>query len=889
MTVHTKKTGRYTTIRRAVLMGLIGLLWLTAVPAFGQESDSGSASGPIRRFGLFVGTNDGGSSRQELRWAVSDAIKLSRVLSEVGGILPGDGVVLENPGKRNVEQTFTRLSRIIDESSEDSRRVEFVFYYSGHSDETGLLLGDEHFAYQELRENINSVDADVSIAILDSCASGAFTRTKGGVRTQPFLLDDSSSMSGHAFITSSSADELAQESDRIEASFFTHYMVSALRGAADHSGDRKVTLNEAYEYAFNETLSVTSSSLSGPQHPSYNINLSGSGDLVLTDLSNPVSSVVLDEEIAGRVYVKNGRRNIVAEINKPADKILEIALDPGIYHLELSDSSGSAWNHSFNLSYRSQKFLVAGDFYPLEQEQNRSRGGSPSEPFMDEDTEIAQSSEGARAVPAPYDDVTNADGSTSPAPSASDESSGDNSGRPSGEDDFFAVEDDFFTTEEDFFSDKDDFFSETTPSTEAAQPEPDESGNRKEPETGLKTGSKTAGGIEKTPADETVSPRPVTLSYHPFYVSAVPGISYPVMEGRSVQSTFAYSPLILDLGGLAGLASAGIFTTLYENSSGVMSSGIGNVSRRNFTGVQSAGIFNTAEGSITGVQTAGVFNTSMERSSAAQVAGVFNVADEPLSGAQLAGVFNTADHQMNGVQAAGVFNSTGLMNGVQVAGVFNGSRRINGAQLSTVNITEDGAGAQIGVLNIARGEMKGIQLGVINISNDLYGIPIGLFSWVKKGIHDIGWWVENDTHHFLGIANGSRNFYTTLYGGILPVNGVDQLEDLTMGFGWGTRLKFRPLYADLEISIRRGSVGDNANQRLASIFDPENRYTYPSAKAVVGLQFLGMGFYMGVNADLELEPGLTGGYSQYNGPGGGSYEIPGFGTVHNRFTLGFRL
>ena len=45
--------------------------------------------------------------------------------------------------------------------------------------------------------------------------------------------------------------EAAQESDRICASYFTHYLVSGFRGAADLSGDGKVTLNEAYQFAFN--------------------------------------------------------------------------------------------------------------------------------------------------------------------------------------------------------------------------------------------------------------------------------------------------------------------------------------------------------------------------------------------------------------------------------------------------------------------------------------------------------------------------------------------------------------------------------------------------------------------------------------------------------------
>ena len=63
----------------------------------------------------------------------------------------------------------------------------------------------------------------------------------------------------HAYLTSSSEDEASQESDQIGSSFFTHYLVSGLRGAADASDDDLVTLEEVYRYAREETLTRTAS------------------------------------------------------------------------------------------------------------------------------------------------------------------------------------------------------------------------------------------------------------------------------------------------------------------------------------------------------------------------------------------------------------------------------------------------------------------------------------------------------------------------------------------------------------------------------------------------------------------------------------------------------
>ena len=179
-------------------------------------------------------------------------------------------------------------------------------YYSGHADEQGLLLGDDRYSYRTLRDRLDEIPADVRIAVLDACASGAFTRIKSGKPRPAFLVDESADMRGHAFLTSSAATEAAQESDRIRASYFTHYLVSGFRGAADLSGDGKVTLNEAYQFAFTETLGRTVDTKGGAQHPSYDISLSGTGDVVMTDLRQTTATLVLAEELDGRFFVRNG-------------------------------------------------------------------------------------------------------------------------------------------------------------------------------------------------------------------------------------------------------------------------------------------------------------------------------------------------------------------------------------------------------------------------------------------------------------------------------------------------------------------------------------------------------------------------------------------------------
>jgi hypothetical protein len=223
------------------------------------------------------------------------------------------------------------------------------------------------------------VEADVRIAVLDACASGAITRLKGTRRRRAFLVDESSEMRGYAFLTSSSEDEVAQESDRIGASFFTHYLVSGLRGAADMSGEGRVTLNEAYQFAFNETLGRTTETQAGAQHPSYDINLSGTGEVVMTDIRETSAVLVLGDDLTGRFFVRDANERLVVELYKPRGRSVELGLEPGTYSVRCETDSGSSISAAA-LQEGSPFVLSAQHFTPTTQEPVVTRGGAGIDP-----------------------------------------------------------------------------------------------------------------------------------------------------------------------------------------------------------------------------------------------------------------------------------------------------------------------------------------------------------------------------------------------------------------------------------------------------------------------------------------------------------------------------
>ncbi|KIG14760.1 hypothetical protein DB30_06346 [Enhygromyxa salina] len=369
-------------MRRALERLLLALIAVVGCWAVGLDAAQAADPTPstVRRFALLVGANDGGGDRELLRYASTDAAMLSKALIELGGLDKGDRVVLDNPHPAALEQGFADIGAKIRQAHKAGERVQFVFYYSGHSDEAGLLLAGVHVDYKRLRALIDKVPADVRIGILDSCSSGAFTRFKGGKKQAPFLVGSSAEVQGHAYLTSSSADEAAQESDRIGGSFFTHFLVTGLRGAADFDGDRRVTLNEAYRFAFDETLARTETTSGGPQHAAYDIQLAGTGDLVMTDLRKTSAKLEISGAVSGRIYVRDRRGNLVAELFKPKGAgPITLALEPGNYAITIDDGHNL---HRAEVEVRSGKTetLEVAGLVGIPLEGTRLRGDPVADP-----------------------------------------------------------------------------------------------------------------------------------------------------------------------------------------------------------------------------------------------------------------------------------------------------------------------------------------------------------------------------------------------------------------------------------------------------------------------------------------------------------------------------
>lgn len=302
---------------------------------------AGAFAADVHRWAVVVGANEGLPSDEPLMYAESDAERVERVLEDLGDVRSEDIVRLHHVDAARVRDAFAELARRVERRRTPGDEALLFVYYSGHGGTDGLRLAGTELPFAELTALLASVPVDVRVLVVDACQSGELTRLKGAVPAEPFEIhaEDRLDTEGMAIIASSSLGEDAQESDRLQGGVFTHHFLAGLKGAADASDDKRVTLTEAFRYGYVETVRSTSKARF-VQRPSFGFQLSGRADLVLTRVEDPGRNAVLALAGEGRwlVFEGPGEGDLVAELSVQDDTLLSVA--PGAYLLRHRDARG---------------------------------------------------------------------------------------------------------------------------------------------------------------------------------------------------------------------------------------------------------------------------------------------------------------------------------------------------------------------------------------------------------------------------------------------------------------------------------------------------------------------------------------------------------------------
>src|SRR5262249_20124774 len=122
------------------------------------------------------------------------------------------------------------------------------------------------------------------------------------------------------------------ESDQLRSGYFTHHLLVGMRGAGDLNGDGAVSIDEAYRYAYHQTLLATAETAVGGQHVSLEVDLKGHGEVPLSFPRAATAAIVLPAALEGQTLVEDRKaRAVIAETFKAKGAAVRIAIAPGDY------------------------------------------------------------------------------------------------------------------------------------------------------------------------------------------------------------------------------------------------------------------------------------------------------------------------------------------------------------------------------------------------------------------------------------------------------------------------------------------------------------------------------------------------------------------------------
>jgi hypothetical protein len=332
---------------RKLFLTLIPLFIATIFAPAQARADKSAAlvEARPRAYAILVGNNAGGPGQSDLRFAEEDAARILEVLSELGGYDLQPSSLLLSPSPTELWNRFESVQLQLERDRGAGVESLLFFYYSGHARSSAIDLGPQQVALVDLRKRIESMPAALRIVILDACQSGAISRVKGASPAVDFSTNSVAglTMRGLAIMASSTGAELSQESDSLQGSYFTHHLVAGLRGVADKNEDGSVSLSEAYEYAYANTLLATALSAVGKQHVTLETDLQGKGDVALTRPASADAKLRLPKDMQGELTIAHSKsKSVLAEIQKVSGKATTIAFPPALYTVLLREGKHHA-------------------------------------------------------------------------------------------------------------------------------------------------------------------------------------------------------------------------------------------------------------------------------------------------------------------------------------------------------------------------------------------------------------------------------------------------------------------------------------------------------------------------------------------------------------------
>jgi hypothetical protein len=340
------------------------LKWVLAllVAALAATPTARAESRRTAYFTLAIGYNGvpaGAEALEPLRFADDDAAAIYRLARELGQTaillaaldpdtrrrMPELVEEARPPSLAELKRAIGELNQAMGAAQRGGAETSLLLYFSGHGlggegDGPGLAFADGRLTHEALYDQVlAAVQASVVHLIVDACHAEAVVRPRDlraasvptpqedlGAYVQKSTLARFPRVG--AIVASSWADQ-TQEWDALGGGVFTHEILSALRGAADIDGNRRIEYSELAAF-----LSAANRQVLDPRaRPSTLVRPPDrSPHAAVVDLvaSERTGALVGRPEPLGPLHIEDARGNRLLSINAEPGHRVELMLPAGV-------------------------------------------------------------------------------------------------------------------------------------------------------------------------------------------------------------------------------------------------------------------------------------------------------------------------------------------------------------------------------------------------------------------------------------------------------------------------------------------------------------------------------------------------------------------------------
>lgn len=200
-----------------------------------------------------------------LRYTDDDAYRFYAFMKSVeGGALPDEQVKVLIDEEATREMVLTTLTETFELAGPNDL---VMLYFSGHGLKGSFLPIDfdgfnNKITHDELTAIFSKCKAKYKFLIADACHSGSIFAMRGADEENDEAIASyyqslAKSVSGTALLMSSKGEETSLESSGLRQGVFSHFLIRGLKGEADLNGDKIISIQELYDYIYNNVRAYT--------------------------------------------------------------------------------------------------------------------------------------------------------------------------------------------------------------------------------------------------------------------------------------------------------------------------------------------------------------------------------------------------------------------------------------------------------------------------------------------------------------------------------------------------------------------------------------------------------------------------------------------------------